>query len=95
MQDILETGRSSNILQDIRRKKGPYVLSLIGVNGVGKSTSLAKLSFYFLQNGLRVLIVACDTYRSGAVEQLAHHNKNLRFQFGDRISLFEEGTSAI
>ena len=45
----------------------PYVISIVGVNGVGKSTSLSKLAFFFLQNNFRVLVCAADTFRSGAV----------------------------
>lgn len=47
------------------------------MNGVGKSTNLSKVCFWLLQNGMRVLIAACDTFRSGAVEQLRVHVRNL------------------
>lgn len=55
----------------------PYVISIVGVNGVGKSTSLAKLAYFLLQNGLAVVLAACDTFRAGAVEQLRVHARNL------------------
>ncbi|KAK0527652.1 hypothetical protein OC834_004339 [Tilletia horrida] len=55
----------------------PYSICFVGVNGVGKSTNLAKVCFWLLQNDLRVLIAACDTFRSGAVEQLRTHVRNL------------------
>lgn len=55
----------------------PYSICFVGVNGVGKSTNLAKVCFWLLQNKLRVLIAACDTFRSGAVEQLRIHVRNL------------------
>ena len=55
----------------------PYALCFVGVNGVGKSTNLAKVCFWLLQNRCRVLIAACDTFRSGAVEQLRTHVRNL------------------
>ncbi|WFD34565.1 hypothetical protein MCUN1_001406 [Malassezia cuniculi] len=55
----------------------PYALCFVGVNGVGKSTNLAKVCFWLLQNRMRVLIAACDTFRSGAVEQLRTHVRNL------------------
>lgn len=55
----------------------PYALTFVGVNGVGKSTNLSKVCFWLIQNGLRVLIAACDTFRSGAVEQLRVHVRNL------------------
>ena len=52
-------------------------MTFVGVNGVGKSTNLSKVCFWLLQNGLRVMIAACDTFRSGAVEQLRVHVRNL------------------
>ncbi|KAG8811755.1 hypothetical protein FRC17_002335, partial [Serendipita sp. 399] len=55
----------------------PYTLTFVGVNGVGKSTNLSKVAFWLLQNDFRVLIAACDTFRSGAVEQLRVHVRNL------------------
>ncbi|KAL8993041.1 MAG: hypothetical protein Q9169_006641 [Polycauliona sp. 2 TL-2023] len=73
----------------------PYTISIVGVNGVGKSTSLSKLAFFLLQNNLSLLIAACDTFRSGAVEQLRVHARNLK-SLSDReglakIELYEKG----
>lgn len=71
----------------------PYVLAFIGVNGVGKSTNLSKVCFWLLQNKLRVLIVAGDTFRSGAVEQLRTHVRNLSAGLASptQLQLFERG----
>lgn len=60
-----------------KKQLDPYSLTFVGVNGVGKSTNLSKVAFWLLQNRLRVLIAACDTFRSGAVEQLRVHVRNL------------------
>src|SRR5690606_916707 len=49
---------------------GPYVLLMIGVNGVGKTTTLGTLAAYHRQAGRRVLLVAGDTFRAAAGEQL-------------------------
>jgi signal recognition particle receptor subunit alpha len=65
-------------------KKDPYSMTFVGVNGVGKSTNLSKVCFWLLQNQLRVLIAACDTFRSGAVEQLRVHVRNLGM-LGDQL----------
>jgi signal recognition particle receptor subunit alpha len=46
---------------------------MIGINGVGKSTSLAKIAYYLQINQCNPLLAACDTFRSGAVEQLSVH----------------------
>lgn len=84
---ILTSKTSTDILLDITRKKQlalrdggkkePYTITFVGVNGVGKSTNLSKVAFWLLQNRMRVLIAACDTFRSGAVEQLRTHVRNL------------------
>ena len=73
----------------------PYVISIVGVNGVGKSTNLSKLAFFLLQNDFNILIAACDTFRSGAVEQLRVHARNLK-ELAERegrgsVELFEKG----
>ena len=49
---------------------GPTVYLVVGVNGVGKTTSIAKLAHYLVQQGKSVLVAAGDTYRAGAVKQL-------------------------
>lgn len=56
----------------------PYVISIVGVNGVGKSTNLSKICYFLLQNNYRVLVAAGDTFRAGAVEQLNVHVRNLK-----------------
>ena len=85
---ILTPHRSIDIIREIQLSKQngkPYVLSFIGVNGVGKSTTLAKVAYLFKSHGFKVLIVGCDTYRSGAVKQLAEHAERLK------IDLYERG----
>lgn len=52
------------------QKDGPTVLLVVGVNGVGKTTSIAKLAYRYQHQGKKVLLVAGDTFRAGAVEQL-------------------------
>lgn len=98
LEKILTPTNSHDLLRDIERVKSrqgrPYVISVVGVNGVGKSTNLSKLAFFLLQNRYRILITACDTFRSGAVEQLAVHVRNLAEQStrtGGYIELYERG----
>lgn len=50
--------------------KKPYVIMVVGVNGVGKTTTIGKLAHQFKQNGLKVYLGAADTFRAAAVEQL-------------------------
>ncbi|HNQ23682.1 MAG TPA: signal recognition particle-docking protein FtsY [Phycisphaerae bacterium] len=49
---------------------GPTVILVTGINGSGKTTSVAKLAYYLNQQGKKVILGACDTYRAAAVEQL-------------------------
>jgi signal recognition particle receptor subunit alpha len=121
---ILTPKTSTDLLLSIRTKlssplpstqqRMPYSITFVGVNGVGKSTNLSKVCFWLVQNGLRVLIAACDTFRfvmssfslirikcvhrSGAVEQLRVHVRNLSMLSVDgptgskgRVELFERG----
>ncbi|MHC4703704.1 MAG: signal recognition particle-docking protein FtsY, partial [Planctomycetota bacterium] len=52
-------------------RMGPTVILVAGVNGTGKTTSIAKLAHIFNQNGKKVIVAACDTFRAAAVEQLS------------------------
>lgn len=77
---ILQPKRRVDVLRDVmesQRMRRPYVITFCGVNGVGKSTNLAKISFWLIENGYNVLIAACDTFRAGAVEQLRTHTRRL------------------
>lgn len=58
---------------------GPTVLLVVGVNGVGKTTTIAKLAYRYLNQGKSVLLVAADTFRAGASEQLKI--------WGDRLNI--------
>ncbi|MBW2107303.1 MAG: signal recognition particle-docking protein FtsY [Deltaproteobacteria bacterium] len=51
-------------------KKGPHVIMVVGVNGVGKTTTIGKLAARYVTQGQHVLLVAADTFRAAAVEQL-------------------------
>ncbi|KAM3616074.1 uncharacterized protein V6R79_011927 [Siganus canaliculatus] len=98
---ILQPKRRVDILRDVmeaRSQRRPFVITFCGVNGVGKSTNLAKISFWLIENGFTVLIAACDTFRAGAVEQLRTHQRRLNSlhppeQHGGRpvVQLYEKG----
>ena len=49
---------------------GPTIILIAGVNGTGKTTSIAKLGYILSQNGKKVIVAACDTFRAAAIEQL-------------------------
>lgn len=85
---ILTPNREIDVLREIQlvnQKNRPYSIVFVGVNGVGKSTSLSKVCAWLKQNGLKVMIAACDTFRSGAVEQLRVHTDRLN------VPLYEQG----
>ncbi|CAH9092498.1 unnamed protein product [Cuscuta europaea] len=85
---ILTPKRSIDILRDVHAAKEqgkPYVVVFVGVNGVGKSTNLAKVAYWLLQHKINVMMAACDTFRSGAVEQLRTHARRLQ------IPIYEKG----
>ena len=66
LMKLLTPKRRIDILRDVqesRENKKPYVITFCGVNGVGKSTNLAKICFWLIENKFRVLIAACDTFR--------------------------------
>ncbi|KAM6946195.1 signal recognition particle receptor subunit alpha isoform 1-T2 [Aplochiton taeniatus] len=98
---ILQPKRRVDILRDVlesRSQSRPFVITFCGVNGVGKSTNLAKISFWLIENGFSVLIAACDTFRAGAVEQLRTHQRRLNSlhppqDHGGRpvVQLYEKG----
>uniref|UniRef100_A0AAR2LEH9 SRP54-type proteins GTP-binding domain-containing protein n=1 Tax=Pygocentrus nattereri TaxID=42514 RepID=A0AAR2LEH9_PYGNA len=98
---ILQPKRRVDILRDVleaRAQRKPFVITFCGVNGVGKSTNLAKISYWLIENGFTVLIAACDTFRAGAVEQLRTHQRRLNSlhppeQHGGHpvVQLFEKG----
>ena len=85
---ILTPKRDVNILRDISSAKErgrPYTIAFCGVNGVGKSTTLSKVAYWLKSNNLSVLIAACDTFRSGAVEQLQVHSERIN------VPVFQKG----
>ena len=53
------------------QKEGPTVLLVAGVNGVGKTTTIAKLAYRYKNQGKKVMLCAADTFRAGAIEQLS------------------------
>jgi len=56
---------------------GPFVIMVVGVNGVGKTTTIGKMAHKFVQSGQKVLLVAADTFRAAAVEQLQIWGKRI------------------
>ncbi len=55
---------------DVENTQKPYIIMVVGVNGVGKTTTIGKLAHKFTQNGKKVVLGAADTFRAAAVDQL-------------------------
>ena len=70
-----ENDRRINFCDD-----GPTVVLVAGINGSGKTTSVAKLAHYFTKQGKQVILAACDTYRAAAVEQLTEWSRRIGVQ---------------
>lgn len=70
LKEILKSGAPAEKL------KLPAVITVVGVNGVGKTTSIGKLSKKFKDSGYRVLIAAADTFRAAAIEQICIWGEN-------------------
>lgn len=69
--ELLTENKSDDIAEfAVPENKKPYVIMVVGVNGVGKTTTIGKLAYQFKQNGLSVYLGAADTFRAAAVEQL-------------------------
>jgi fused signal recognition particle receptor len=64
-------------VKDSLKEKKPFVISLVGINGSGKTTTIAKLAHLLQKNKLSVCLAAGDTYRAASIEQLEVHAKNL------------------
>jgi len=65
-----------DLLEEARLYK-PYKLVFLGINGVGKTTTIAKLAYMYKKRGYRPLMVAADTFRAGAQEQLRAHGERI------------------
>jgi len=79
-ETLLETltpEKEVNLLEEIKAADTPYVILFLGVNGTGKTTSMAKLAKHLMDNSLSVVFAAGDTFRAGAIEQLTKHGEAL------------------
>lgn len=88
LRKILTPKRKIDLVVEVtkeREKLRPYVIVFVGVNGVGKSTNLAKVAYKLKQAKLSVMLAACDNFRAGAVEQIQTHGRNLD------IPVFQKG----
>lgn len=80
LQDAFTRAGSVDILANVREKNKagePYVVLFLGINGTGKTTTIAKFGKFLKKNGVSVVCAAGDTHRPGAIEQLTEHANRL------------------
>ena len=80
LMEILTTGEEIKLLENIEQKrqtKEPYTILFVGINGTGKTTSIAKVARFLMKKGYSVVLSCSDTYRAGSIEQLEEHAKRL------------------
>ena len=65
----------------LEKRDGPLVIAFVGVNGTGKTTTIARITDWLQQNGKSVVMAASDTFRAGAIEQLELHAQRLGCKF--------------
>jgi fused signal recognition particle receptor len=76
----VEKNLSSNKADLLKAASGPTVVSIVGVNGTGKTTTSAKLAHYFHARKKSVLLAACDTFRAAAIEQIKLWGTRLKIE---------------
>ena len=67
----------SDLLEQIKKKDGIFTIIFVGINGSGKTTSVAKLAYLLKQKGISCVLAAADTFRAASIEQLKIHANNL------------------
>ncbi len=65
----------------LEKRDGPLIIAFVGVNGTGKTTTIAKIADWLQKNGKSVVMAASDTFRAGAIEQLEIHAERLGCKF--------------
>ncbi len=89
LSDILKT-EDIDLLEHIRDSEKPVKLAFFGVNGVGKTLTIAKIGEYLLKNDFSIVLAAGDTFRAGAIEQLEKYGETL----GVRVIKHQKGADS-
>jgi len=78
--EIMLTNNKIHFLETVeekRKKSEPFVIVFVGINGTGKTTTIAKVARFLNKKGYSVVLACSDTYRAGSIEQLEEHAKRL------------------
>lgn len=80
IEDILTPDKEIDLIEEIKKKNAknlPYIIVFLGVNGTGKTTTIAKLANLLKKHDFSCVAAASDTFRAGAIEQLTLHMNNV------------------
>lgn len=82
VREIIDVGEKSvsEILEEKKTAGEPLIIMFVGINGTGKTTTIAKVANYFMKKGYNPVVAASDTFRAGAIEQITHHADNLEIK---------------
>jgi fused signal recognition particle receptor len=83
ISNMFDVAGSVDILSNIQKRKEtnePYIILFMGINGTGKTTTIAKFANLLRENKFSSVIAAADTYRAGAIEQIVEHGKRLNIR---------------
>lgn len=84
ISSLFDAAGSMDVIDLVRKKKEeagqPFLILFVGINGTGKTTSLAKVAYMLQQAKYSVVVAASDTFRAGAIEQLKEHTKRLNLK---------------
>ena len=83
ISNMFDEAGSIDILSNIKSKTNPqepYLILFIGINGTGKTTTIAKIANLLQKNKISVVVAASDTFRAGAIEQLREHTNKLNLK---------------
>ncbi len=78
------------LVAEAKARDEPFVVMFIGINGTGKTTTIAKVARLLMDRGFTVVLASADTYRAGAIEQLEEHGRRL----GVRVIKHRYGSDA-
>lgn len=81
--EVILTDKKIDLLsmaEEKRKKKEPLILLFVGINGTGKTTTIAKVAQFFKDKKYSVVLAGSDTYRAGSIEQLEEHAKRLNLR---------------
>lgn len=80
LESVMKGSHDINLLDMVQKAKvsgEPYIIMFIGINGTGKTTTIAKVAKLLQEHGHSVILASGDTYRAGAIEQLEEHGRRL------------------